>query len=138
MPTARQPTYEKVNEELFLDNPLHVILNNSKLAYRIYVILIANKDLIKKMPTARPFYWPQQQETCWHRHPLNGHGTVLVDEDLSASYDNLCRFAKMPHHDQLIVDSLSTRDDIHVPYRILSNKQQPVDRCCRSLNRFQK
>jgi hypothetical protein len=43
-----QPTYEKVNEELFLDNPLHVILNKSKLAYRIYVILIANKELIKK------------------------------------------------------------------------------------------
>jgi hypothetical protein len=42
------PTYEKVNEELFLDNPLHVILNNSKLAYRIHVILIANKELIKK------------------------------------------------------------------------------------------
>jgi hypothetical protein len=34
------------------------------------------------MPTARPFYWPQQQQTCWHRLPLNGHGTVLVDEDL--------------------------------------------------------
>jgi hypothetical protein len=34
---------------LFLDNPLHVILNNSKLAYRIYVILIANKELIKKI-----------------------------------------------------------------------------------------
>jgi hypothetical protein len=32
-----------------LDNPLHVILNNSKLAYRIYVILIANKDLTKKI-----------------------------------------------------------------------------------------
>jgi hypothetical protein len=43
-----QPTYEKVNEELFLDNPLHVILNNSKLAYRIDVFLIANKELIKK------------------------------------------------------------------------------------------
>jgi hypothetical protein len=43
-----QPTYEKVNEELFLDNALHVILNKSKLAYRIYVILIANKELIKK------------------------------------------------------------------------------------------
>jgi hypothetical protein len=37
--------YEKVNEELFLDNPLHVILNKRKLAYRIYVILIANKEL---------------------------------------------------------------------------------------------
>jgi hypothetical protein len=39
----------KVNEELFLDNPLHVtrILNKSKLAYRIYVILIANKELKK-------------------------------------------------------------------------------------------
>jgi hypothetical protein len=35
------------NEELFLDNPLHDILNNSKLAYRIYVILIANKELKK-------------------------------------------------------------------------------------------
>jgi hypothetical protein len=43
-----QPTNEKVNEELFSDNPLHVILNNSKLAYRIYVILIDNKELIKK------------------------------------------------------------------------------------------
>jgi hypothetical protein len=31
-----------------LDNPLHIILNNSKLAYRIYVILIANKESIKK------------------------------------------------------------------------------------------
>jgi hypothetical protein len=35
------------NEELVLDNPLHVILNKSKLAYRIYVILIANKELKK-------------------------------------------------------------------------------------------
>jgi hypothetical protein len=42
-----QPTYEKVNEELFFNNPLHVILNKSKLAYRIYVILIANKELKK-------------------------------------------------------------------------------------------
>jgi hypothetical protein len=40
-----QPVYEKVNEELFLDKPLHVILNKSKLAYRIYLILIANKEL---------------------------------------------------------------------------------------------
>jgi hypothetical protein len=39
-----QPTYEKVNGELFLDKPLRVILNKSKLAYRIYVILIANKE----------------------------------------------------------------------------------------------
>jgi hypothetical protein len=30
-----QPTYEKVNEELLLDNPLHVILNDSKVAYTI-------------------------------------------------------------------------------------------------------
>jgi hypothetical protein len=36
-----------VNEELFLDNPLHVVLNKSKLAYRIYIILIANKVLKK-------------------------------------------------------------------------------------------
>jgi hypothetical protein len=28
-----------------LDNPLHVILNKSKLAYRIYVILIDNREL---------------------------------------------------------------------------------------------
>jgi hypothetical protein len=33
-----------------LDNPLHVILNKSKLGYRIYVILIANKEL-KKVPS---------------------------------------------------------------------------------------
>jgi hypothetical protein len=41
--------YKDMCKGLFLDNPLHVILNNSKLAYRIYVILIANKELIKKM-----------------------------------------------------------------------------------------
>jgi hypothetical protein len=35
-----------------LDHPLHVILNKSKLAYRIYVILIANKDLKKKKVTS--------------------------------------------------------------------------------------
>jgi hypothetical protein len=45
-----------VNEELFLDNPLHVILNKSKLAYRIYVILIAIKDLIKKIVDLSTIY----------------------------------------------------------------------------------
>jgi hypothetical protein len=30
-----QPTYEKFNENLFLDKSLHVIQNHSKLAYRI-------------------------------------------------------------------------------------------------------
>jgi hypothetical protein len=30
-----QPNYEKVNEDLFLDKPLHVIHNLSKLAYRM-------------------------------------------------------------------------------------------------------
>jgi hypothetical protein len=30
--TKRGLAYEKVNEELFLDNPLHVILNNSKIS----------------------------------------------------------------------------------------------------------
>jgi hypothetical protein len=45
----RQSTYEKVNEELFLDKPLYVILNKSKLAYRIYVILIANKEFKKNV-----------------------------------------------------------------------------------------
>jgi hypothetical protein len=30
-----QPTYEKVKEDLFLDKPLQVIHNHSKLAYRI-------------------------------------------------------------------------------------------------------
>jgi hypothetical protein len=53
-----QPTYEKVNEELFLDNPLHVTLNNSKLAHRIYVILIANKELINKL---KKCYEPNSQ-----------------------------------------------------------------------------
>jgi hypothetical protein len=54
-----QPTYEKVNEELFLDNSLHIILNNNKLAYRIYVILIANKELIKKIQVSQKpqFLW---------------------------------------------------------------------------------
>jgi hypothetical protein len=34
------------------------------------------------MSTAARLYWPQQQQTCWHRTPLNGNDTVLVDEDL--------------------------------------------------------
>jgi hypothetical protein len=32
-----------------LDKPLHVILNKSKLAYRIYVILIANEEFKVKV-----------------------------------------------------------------------------------------
>jgi hypothetical protein len=40
-------TYIYILSLLFLDNPLHVILNKSKLAYRNYVILIANKQLKK-------------------------------------------------------------------------------------------
>jgi hypothetical protein len=56
LPEGKQHTPFKVDGEnfsfykeikLFLDNPLHVILNNSKLVYRIYVILIANKELKK-------------------------------------------------------------------------------------------
>jgi hypothetical protein len=42
--------YEKVNGELFLDKPLHVILKKSKLVYRVYVILIANKELKNSFP----------------------------------------------------------------------------------------
>jgi hypothetical protein len=49
----------KVNEQLFLDNPLHVILNKSKLAYRMYVILIANKEFKKK----KTLY----TQSCWCR-----------------------------------------------------------------------
>jgi hypothetical protein len=37
-----------VNEDLFLYKPLHVIQNHSKLAYRIYVILIDKKEFFKK------------------------------------------------------------------------------------------
>jgi hypothetical protein len=39
---------KKVSEDLSLDKPLHVIYKVSKLAYRIWVILIANKRVIKK------------------------------------------------------------------------------------------
>jgi hypothetical protein len=42
------PTYKRLNKELFLDKPLHVILNKSILPYRIYVILLANKEFKKK------------------------------------------------------------------------------------------
>jgi hypothetical protein len=35
-------------QDLFLDKALHVILNNSKLAYKIDVILIANEEFKKK------------------------------------------------------------------------------------------
>jgi hypothetical protein len=35
------------------------------------------------MSAAARLYSPQQQQTCWHRPPLNGHGTVLVDVDLN-------------------------------------------------------
>jgi hypothetical protein len=39
------------------------------------------------MSAAARLYWPQQQQTCWHRPPLNGHGIVLVDEDLNTYTD---------------------------------------------------
>jgi hypothetical protein len=42
-----QPTYEKLNEVLSLDKPLHVIYKFSKWAYRIWVIMIANKRVKK-------------------------------------------------------------------------------------------
>jgi hypothetical protein len=35
------------------------------------------------MSVAARLYSPQQQQTCWHRLPLKGHGTVLVDDDLN-------------------------------------------------------
>jgi hypothetical protein len=59
-----QPPYEKFNEELLLDNPLHVILNKSKLAYRIYVILIANKEL-KNVVLCRPLVLPRIFRICF-------------------------------------------------------------------------
>jgi hypothetical protein len=42
-----QPTWEKINEDLSLDKPLQVIYTVSKLAYRIWVILIASKTVKK-------------------------------------------------------------------------------------------
>jgi hypothetical protein len=39
----------KFNEDLSLDKPLHVIYKVSKLAYRIWVILIANERVKKKL-----------------------------------------------------------------------------------------
>jgi hypothetical protein len=39
---------KKVNEDLSLDKPLHVIYKVSKLAYRISVILTANERVKKK------------------------------------------------------------------------------------------
>jgi hypothetical protein len=62
-----QPTYVKVNEELFLDKPLHVILNKSKLCYRIYAILFANKELLKKLCSSFSLllvYLPFVQRFC--------------------------------------------------------------------------
>jgi hypothetical protein len=47
-----QPTYEKVNEELFLDN-----IESSKLAYRIYVILSANKEFKKRFILTHSENW---------------------------------------------------------------------------------
>jgi hypothetical protein len=34
------------------------------------------------MSAAARLYWPQQQQTCWHRTALDGNDTVLVDQDL--------------------------------------------------------
>jgi hypothetical protein len=34
------------------------------------------------MSAAARLYWPHQQQTYWHRTPLNGNDTVLGDEDL--------------------------------------------------------
>jgi hypothetical protein len=35
------------------------------------------------MSAAARLYWPQQQQTCWHRTALDRNDTVLVDEDLN-------------------------------------------------------
>jgi hypothetical protein len=40
------------------------------------------------MSAAARLYWPHQQQKCWHRIALNGHGTVLVDEDLKLYHSN--------------------------------------------------
>jgi hypothetical protein len=55
----RQPAdliKKKVNEDLSLDKPLHVIYKVSKLAYRIWVILIANKRVKKNVYTVSELY----------------------------------------------------------------------------------
>jgi hypothetical protein len=63
-----QATYEKVNEELFFDKPLHVIMNKRKLAYRIYVILIANKEFkkmdVRGMRTKKVKYHCPRRQIC--------------------------------------------------------------------------
>jgi hypothetical protein len=55
------------------------------------------------MSAARPFYWPQQQQTCWHRPPLNGHGTVLVDEVIRLSSARTHGSQKAPNPDYTVV-----------------------------------
>jgi hypothetical protein len=47
--TASRPN-KRFNENLSLDKPLHVIYKVNKLAYRIWVILIANRKSYKKYP----------------------------------------------------------------------------------------
>jgi hypothetical protein len=52
-----------------LDNPLHVVLNKSKLAYRIYVILIVNKEFKKNLLGKLYHVILLKDEVCnQHRH----------------------------------------------------------------------
>jgi hypothetical protein len=43
---------------------------------------LGGENAFDPMSTAARLYWPHQQQTCWHRTPLNGNDTALVDENL--------------------------------------------------------
>jgi hypothetical protein len=81
------------------------------------------------MPTARPFYWPQQQQTCWHRPPLNGHGTVVVDEDLYSDFLSIgVYFVVSPSWrgvPRLLVEFLRAREDQSSSHSNGTEEQSP-------------
>jgi hypothetical protein len=70
-----------------LDNPLHVILNKSKLAYRIYkyVILIANKELIKKYIDTGSVGHRERPNELDNEHIRNIHSLSTVASMIKSS-----------------------------------------------------
>jgi hypothetical protein len=77
-----------VNEDLSLDKPLHVIYKVSKLSYRIWVIVIANKR-VKKNSSPVSSFSDCPELSMPFKHPFAAHAFFL--ELLSNHFQSLGR-----------------------------------------------
>jgi hypothetical protein len=79
--TASRPN-KKVNEDLSLDKPLHVTYKVSKWAYRIWVILLANKRVKKKWQSA-PFTPQERGSHFVSFYDSQGYGEGIITQRYS-------------------------------------------------------